>query len=161
MKRKAIALTTALLLLGSTPAWGAPVADNPFLGKYDNKVSEYIDSQAYANIVVSEEVKVNGSNTQFSITPFSAVLKGQRVTPKIFYSIFKAKTADSIQFVVLDPDEKVVQSSDAIKVNDSDLIGIISLSPIFFEKIGDYKIQLLLNGEKRIGQTIIKSSLPK
>ncbi len=161
MKRKAIALTSILLLLGSTPAWGAPVTENPFLVKYNNKVNEFIDSLAYANIVVSEEVKVNGSNTQFSITPFSAVLKGQRVTPKIFYSIFNAKATDSIKFVVLDPDDKVVQSSDPIKVNDSDLIGINSLSPIAFEKVGDYKIQLFLNGETRIGQTIIKSSLPK
>lgn len=161
MKRKAIALTSALLLLGSTPAWGASFADDPFSNKYENKISEFIDSLAYANIVVAEEVKVNGSNTQFSISPFTAVQKGQRVAPKIYYTIFNVKTKGSIQFIVIDPDDKVIESSDQLEVNNNDFTGIISLSPVLFDKVGNYKIQLFLNGQTRIGQTIIKSSIPK
>lgn len=168
MKRRIIALTSLLLLSGTISLFPSEADASVFTRKYDNKVNEfaqlYLNHSTYANLVIAEEVKFNESTRQYSlVSPFNAVSRGQKFTPNLFGTILDAPVSESLplEIAVLDPNNQLIQSKSLqvnTKAKNTRLTLITTLSPIQFNKAGDYKVQLFMkwNGEKkRIGQTII------
>ena len=120
------------------------------------------------NMIVSDSV-YEGDQKQFSVTPFSRVNKGQRISPVVYYVIENAPITSTLyyNFQVLSPAGEVLYTSTPhiynTQRNGSDLVGIESLKEIMFYQEGKYKIQLMLKLDKnddfeKVGQTLIISN---
>lgn len=165
MKRRTIALASLLLLLGSSYGYAAPIEDTPVIGKYDNKVIEFVQLKTYANLMSVEEVKVNDKSKKYSMVPFTAVSKGQKLTPILYSTILDAPVSEalSLEIVILDPDNKQIQSLPLTvntKEKNTNLTLINTLDSMTFDKTGGYKIQLFVRWNEHkvnIGNTLIVS----
>jgi len=119
------------------------------------------------NLIVSENKEINKTNDRFSITPFSAVTKGQTKTPHIYFAIDNAPLTKELysRIVVLDPSKDEVSMTQLNVINTekkgTDLVGIVTLDKISFDKSGNYTVQFLMKVKGnyiKVGQTLIKSN---
>jgi hypothetical protein len=117
------------------------------------------------NMIISTSILRTNTNG-LSVTPFSSVNQGQRVTPIIYYVIDNVPAISSLAYkiIILDPNNKEIYSTlPNTDRKGNAWIGIEPLEEIHFQQQGMYKVQFLMRlgayGDYiRIGQTLIKSS---